>query len=434
MAKDDNDRHREGTLPTDPFGEADQDQLLDARLITLDQARNPPAERFLVGRLYPMGKASVTYGPSGVGKSSLLSQLAFKVAAGGGGAFLSMLMHDQEGGPVLIYSAEDTFEDWQRKAGAALVGCPDIDLSRALGRLYVIDKTEGIARLSESLQLRIEVAGATTTRRELRATPERLALIACAKKLGARFINIETASRLVDDEDNPSMAALIAAAGHIAAETGAAVNVSHHPTKAASKENDSSPESARGGGAFIANARTAVSLFPADEFVLAQLSEKGLKLSKSDVVVLGHAKSTSSVPPQDPIVLVRVGTPHGAVLQLPELMRADPQWAAAQASKAAREEQSRQDRFARLYDVVEELMRGGPVSLRPLRDHADKVGVPARDMETFARSAIGAGILRVAREDKSGRILALGLGRRPERAAPCDPREKAVPKDETFGG
>lgn len=411
--------HREGTRQCDPPAPAavaaapTLESALRPRLITLEDARHPPIEQFLVGSLYPLGKPSVTFGPSGVGKSSLIAQLAFRVAAGGSSSFLGMFLGDHGPAPVLIYSAEDTLEDWQRKAGAILRGCPDIDVESALQRLYVIDRTEGIARLSEIMQLRTGAGLESQTRKELRATPERLALIACAKQIGAKFINLETASRLVEDEDNSNMAALLAAAGHIAAETGAAVNISHHPTKAASRENDSSPESARGGGAFIANSRTAVSLFPADEAVLAKLAARGLRFAARDVLELKHAKSTSSVPPQDPIVLVRCTTPYGGVLQLPELVQGNPEQAAAHAEKRCRADAAKADRFRLLYDVVKEQKAGGPLSVRALRDQADRVGVITREMDAFTRSAIAEGVLKIGRTNKAGHVLDLDLGIRP---------------------
>jgi anti-sigma factor RsiW len=53
-----------------------------SRPLDLEAVRNPPREAFLIGRLFPRGKASVFYGPTTVGKSILLSQLAFGLAAG----------------------------------------------------------------------------------------------------------------------------------------------------------------------------------------------------------------------------------------------------------------------------------------------------------------------------------------------------------------
>jgi hypothetical protein len=395
---------------------------LVSRRITLEDARRPPVERFLVGSLFPFGKASVFYGPTGAGKSTFLSQLGFGVA-GGGRDFLGMRMHDEEGGPVLVYSAEDTFEDWQRKAAAVLSAC-DVNMEHALERLHVVDKSEGEARLSELVQLHVNLGAESTTRRERRPSPERLALIAHAMQLQARLVIIETTSRLVDDEDNANLSALLSACGHVAAETGAAVIVSHHPTKNAAKDNDSSLESARGGGAFTANSRCAVSIFPAEAQHLAQLEEKGLHFAPRDVLLLEQQKGTSSVPRQEPVVLVRCSTPFGAVLKLPHAALADPAQAAMHAARRELEQRRREVQLAGLYDLVEQLRNGGPVSKRKLRDHGPSIGVTKHDMDDFVDGAIAAGVIGADRRDASGRILALGLGKRPAgRATPRDPRE-----------
>lgn len=390
-----------------------------SRRISLERAKSPPAEHFIVGPLFPFGKASVVYGPQGAGKSALLSQLALKVASGGGGAFLGMLMHDQEGGAVLVYSAEDTFEDWERKAAAVLHSCPDVDVPRALERLHIVDKTEGIARLTELVQVRSDLGNEAVTRREPRATAERSALIAHARQLQARLVIIETASRLVDDEDNANFAALLAACGHIAAETGAAVLLSHHPTKNAAKDNDSSPEGARGGSAFINNSRTAVSLFPARPEHVAKLADQGLHFAEKDVLVLEHQKGTSSVPRQDPIVVVRCPTPHGAVLQLPKFVAADPTMAAAHARRAQREQQAHAAQLTALHDLVAELRASDAVSKNKLRPHAARLGVTKKNeaVDALVDRAIAAGVLKAGRRDSAGRLLSLELGTRPDQPA-----------------
>jgi hypothetical protein len=329
-------------------------------------------------------------------------------------------------GPVLVYTLEDTYEDWERKAGAVHFGCPDIDVARALEHLHIYENKEGFGRLTEIIQIRSDAGLESITRHEFRATPERLALIARAKQVGAVLIIIETASRLVEEETNEQFAALLSAAGHIAAETGAAVIISHHPTKAASKENDSSPEAARGGGAFINNSRTAVSLYPAAAEHVATLVERGLHFAEKDVLVFEHQKGTSSVPRQDPIVLIRCPTPYGAVLQLPESVASDPHQAAVHADRAARQQARDVERLATLYDVVAELRTGGPVSKNKLRPHHGRLGVVKNDVDALVDRALSARppVLRAARKDATGRILDLELGARPG-AARFDARATA---------
>lgn len=411
--------------PTGPLGEepppaeegAHQAIRSTIRRIALAEVEAPPVESFVVGNLFPFSKPSVVWGPSGAGKSTFLSQLAFKVAAGGGGTFLGMQMHDQDGAPVLVYSAEDNYDDWVRKAAAVRHGYRDIDIARAIKRLAVVDKSEGEARFTELVQTRIDLGGGSSvTRHERRPTEERRWLIEQAKKQGARLIIVETASRLVEEETNENMTALLSACGDVAAQSGAAVVVSHHPTKAAAADNDSRPESARGGGSFVNNSRCAVSLFPADARTLAQMKEqRGLDFAEGDVLMLEQKKGTSSVRAQKPIIVVRCSTPFGGVLQLPELIDQDPQQAAELARRAARQQQHQAERLADLFDKVAELKPLGPGSKNKLRSYHKDFGVSGKheDVDAFVDRAIAAGVLLIARKDSAGKVLSLDLGVRP---------------------
>ncbi len=255
-----------------------------------------------------------------MGKTAFLAQLVFTFAGHAGGVtnFLGMLV--REGGAALVYTLEDSYDDWVCKAAAfaaAYADKPDalVLLERALTRVHVADRTGVVARLSEVVQVRAGDKNTSVVRREPRHTPEWQAILDCAGRVGARLITIETTSRLVDDEDNASMAAFIGACGDLAAETGAAVITSHHWTKAASRENDPSPESVRGGGALINNSRKkAVSLFPATPKILERW---GGSFAADRLLTLEHTKSSSRVPKQENIALVRTPTPCGLVLMTP---------------------------------------------------------------------------------------------------------------------
>jgi RecA-family ATPase len=387
---------------------------LKLQQISSDHVREPPAERFAVGSLFPFGKASVLYAPQGAGKSALLAQLAFIFAGHDGfGTLLSMPI--REGGPVLVYTAEDSFDDWERKAAAFREAFGIEVVARALCNLYVADKTEGIARLSEVVQLRAGDKDSFILRREPRRTPEWHALRDAALAVGARLIIVETTSRLIDDEDNAGMAAFIGAGGHLAAETGAAVVVSHHPTKAASRSNDSSPESARGGGALINNSRTAVSLFPAQVEVAARWSAF---FSPEHVLVLEHTKSTSSVPRQPPIVVVRCPTRYGAVLKLPDeaIRDVSPSALASRRDDEARQIAEKVERLQRLHDVATRLKAFGPLSANKLVEHRDELGVAKHKVGHLVEEGIAEGVLEVVRRDSSGRILDMKVGPRPKLA------------------
>src|SRR5229473_1282219 len=377
-----------------------------AQRLSLEDAKAPPVERFILGSMIPLEKTSVFFGPTSIGKSALIAQIAFHLAAGS--ESLWGLPLPPGGTPVLIYSAEDTLDDWKRKA-AATRRAGGIDMDRALSRLYVIDKTEGVARLSEVVTVRTEglVKGESISRRIARPTEEQDLIIAEAKRVGARLLVVETASRLVDEEDNANFAALMAALGRISRLTGAAILLSHHATKAASKENDSAIESARGGGALIANARNALSLFPADE---EQAKPYRDRFPAEDIAVLVHGKGTSSTRRHAPIVLVRCDATYGAVFRLPDDAELSPEMAQGNAERLERQRRREAEELARLYDVVAHTLPMKPaISPSWLRDNAAKdIGVSKHRVEALVNRALGSGVLKVARRSERGITLALG--------------------------
>lgn len=371
------------------------------RTLSLDAIYSPPAEQFLLGRLAPLAKSTVLFGPTGAGKSAVLGQLVFAIASRAPSLWgLAVGVH----GPVLVVSAEDSHEDWQRRASAIHYGT-DADVERALADVHVLDLTEGEARLSEV----VTVHALDGTRRQSRATELAERIVAFAHKVGAVLVVIETASRLVEDEDNASFAALQSALGRIARATGAAVVVSHHATKAASRENDSSIESARGGGALIANARNAIALYPADAKVAGQLAER---FPPEDVFELHHGKSTSSTRREDALVLVRVGTPSGAVFMLPQDVEASPEIIAAAKARHEKARALEREELRRLFQFCEDVLpTRSTLSLSRsfLVDecHAE-LKLSRRRTAALVERAVQLGILREGKRTERGVALVLG--------------------------
>lgn len=400
--------------------------------LSLDRVKNPPRELFVLGNLIPLRKVSVFYGPTSIGKSAAAAQIVLAFASGTESLWGLPIHRDERsgeiGGPVLVYSVEDTREDWERKAGAVLVA-GGIDVEKALSRFQVLDRTEGMARFSEEVTLRepdFAIPSRTVTRKVTRATPERERLIAMARKDGVKLILVETASRLVDDEDNSSFSALQAALGHVARETGAAVLLTHHPTKAATKENDSAVESARGGGALIANGRNALSLFPADSDAKKPYQDR---FPGEDIVVLTHGKPTSSTRRMPPIVLIRTDATWGAVFRLPEEVQLTGEQQARNTERIAQEREEEAEKLRRLYSVVEKYLPTRPkISPSWLRDHHYKeIKVPkngAAGVEALITRAIALGFLRVASQSDRGITLALGF----------DPRKPIVASNDDLRG
>jgi hypothetical protein len=369
------------------------------RRLTLDAVHRPPVERFLLGRMVPLAKSSVLFGPTGAGKSAWLAQLVFAVAGRASSLHgLAVGTH----GPVLVVSAEDSFDDWQRKAGAVHYGT-DLDVESAIEDVHVRDLTDGEARLSEVVTVRDDDA----TRRVSRATAMQDEVIAQARSVGAVLVVVETASRLVEDEDNASFSGLQSALGRIARKTGAAVIVTHHATKAASKDNDSSIENARGGGSFVYNARNALTLFPAEPDVARPYADR---FAPPDLFVLSHGKATSSTKREDSIVLARVGTAHGAVFRLPDEIESSPERAGEMTARRERARTAEVELLRRLYALVESLLPTRPsISPSYLYDerHGD-LGIPKRRARALVEAAITEGILKVGKRTDRGVTVVLG--------------------------
>jgi hypothetical protein len=383
--------------------------VLTTERLILDDALHPPREEFVLGSMIPFGKASVLFGPSSVGKSAAAAQMMFAFAAGADGLWGLPLYPG--GGPALVYTAEDSLDDWRRKA-AAIHRDGSIDVVRAMTRLHIIDKSDGVARLSEVVTVR----ALDTTRRVAQPTAEQDALILAALGIGARFLLVETASRLVEDEDNANMSALQSALGRIARETGAAVLTTHHPTKAASKDNDDAVESARGGGAFTMNARNVLSLFPAKPEAAKPYADR---FPSDDLVTLTHGKPTSSTRAHAPIVLVRCDAVHGAVLRLPDEVALSPEQAQRNTKRVEQDRQREWEQLRHLYAKVEDFLQSGPVSRFMLHQRHGELGLPRDAVYPLVEVALARGTLTVATRNKRG--ITLGLGPDPRRAINGDP-------------
>lgn len=387
--------------------------------ITLADVLAPPVETMLLGNTLPRGKVSVFYGPSGVGKTAVVAQIAFSLAAGEGQLW-GLRLHEG-GGHVLVYSLEDSLDDWRLKA-AAIHKAGGIQVEPALARLHIIDKTEGTARLSEVVTTREDNAGGHTMRRRALPTEERDRLIATARKLGAILLVVETASRLVDDEDNAHFSALQSDLGYVARSTRAAVLLTHHSTKAAVKDNDQALESARGGGALVYNARNALALFPAETKDAGPYCDRW---PATDIFILHHMKTTSSTRKQAPITLVRCDGTFGGVFHRPGDVQASPEQARATAARIEQEQLREMEALGRLFDLVERTLPTRPtISPSWLRDncHSD-LGLPKHGVGALVRRALDLGYLREKSSNERG--LAVTLGRDPRQAVNARPCSRA---------
>ena len=391
-----------GGAAAESVGEPARTRIRPVRL-SLEDVRHPSREQFVLGSMFPFGKSSAFFGPTGVGKTALEAMIAVAYAAGA--QSLWGLALPPGGGAVLVWTVEDTLDDWKRKL-AAIAEAGGFDVERALERIHIVDRTEQIVRLCEVATVRVDEDGKSITRRRYRLTQEHADLVDDIRETAATYVPIDTTSRLVDDEDNAHFAGLQSALGAAARVTGAAVVPSHHATKAATRENDSAIESARGGGAFTANARNAVSLFPAEPDVAAAYEDR---FQAEDLFTLAHGKATSSTKRQQPLTLVRCSTSWGAVFRLPGEIVRSPEEDAIHNARMEVERQREREQLGRLYDVVAEKLRIGPVSPSRLRDGVTAIGVRKQDLEALVLTACKRGVLRTS-PFPNGRGVALELG------------------------
>ena len=215
------------------------------------------------------------------------------------------------------------------------------------------------------------------------------------------------------------MSALQSALGRGARLTGAAYLTTHHPTKAASKENDASPESARGGGAFVNNSRNGLSLFPANDAEAKKWEDRFLA---DDLVVLGHAKPTSSTRRQPPLTLVRCDATYGAVFRLPDEVAYTPEEAQRNTIRLDQQREAKWEQLGRLYDVVAKGLKLGDVSPTKLRDYyIDEIGVSRRQLPALLLLAFEKKVLTKLPAKGRGERLGLGLDpRKPISASAAD--------------
>lgn len=389
-------------------------------LITLQDLASPPTETTILGGAIPLGKTTAFYGPTSIGKSAALAQLAFAVASGAESLWGLPLMPG--GGAVLIYTAEDSLDDWKRKA-ATLAVAGGVNVVAAIERTWIIDKTEGVARLSELVSVSTKRDDFMVVRHQAQPTEEQDALIAAAKAVQAKLVIVETASRLVDEEDNAHFSALQSALGRIGRETGAAVAISHHVTKDAARNNDQSLEAARGGGALIANARNALALFPADDRQAAAVgAERGANFDPADLFVLVHTKSSSSKLKNPDVVLVACKGTLGRFFRRPEELALTPEERAVNTERQRERLEKEREQLQRLWNFVAQYRETQPyVTMTWCRDRCKEIGLPKHVVERVFNLAVAEerGVLVLWKSDGKGKSYR--LGRDPSQSPPAEP-------------
>lgn len=191
---------------------------------------------------------------------------------------------------ALIMTAEDEPEDYRRKA-YSLLNCPEppTTANKAQNRINIwnlrgtgkklIEKKTGL--VLPNLTFATEV-------------------IEAVKADGAQIVFVETLSRFLEEEDNSQISAAIACTDHIAQQTGCAVVLIHHTSKASAQgvergEIEMDQYHGRGGGALADSCRSVLGIQRANRSERINLSGH---TPDDSVICVRHLKN--SYGPQRP--------------------------------------------------------------------------------------------------------------------------------------
>jgi hypothetical protein len=202
-----------------------------------------PQRSWIYGRHYIRKFTSATVAPGGLAKTSLVLVEAIAIALKR--PLLSLLPIEQT--QVWIWNGEDPAEEIERRI-AAICQYYEIDARTLEGRLFLnsgrVDPiklaavTRGSIALDNSLQ---DDLIATITENEI----------------GLAIFDPFISTHTVPESDNTNIDAVVKRFGHIADETGAAVELVHHVRKAGNGQSDTTVDDARGASALINAVRSA---------------------------------------------------------------------------------------------------------------------------------------------------------------------------------
>jgi hypothetical protein len=354
-----------------------------------------PPPRFLWDAMVIAGEVTTLTGSTGAGKSKLLCGLAVSIAAGLG----EFLGQPIESGTVAVISGEDGVEFYRRqiKAWCAFLG---VEHESVRSRISIYHLPSVIVE-GQASTLTIHARGGLTVNAMLvdalvRSLNREGVLYAAHEEQHSadepiptdplRLVIAETASTLAaGDESNEAMRELIRALAAIPRRvlSAPAVIVTHHTTKAAMTARKALDLGAgRGGGAFVANARGALTL----------------GMEEGEGLQLRCQKLRDGLPaPPVPLVFRPVdvdGFPTAVLAPAENAQRAaGANGAASPTPEAVRRLRARQIavllRTVGTYEAV-----GEPLSRHALEKHADVRAVVARDVvRGLVDKLIGAGAL-----------------------------------------
>lgn len=245
--KDENDRHREGTLSSDPLhdtepmttpGESGTANLETRwQKLTFENLTNPPPpRRWLLQGILPLGKVGMLAAEGGAGKTMALCQLALSVATGK--AWLGAWNVAREGvGKVLVVLGEEDAEEANRRMyyAARAMKLTDAEKEQAADLIQTITLAGVPCAMLET----------DRSKNSQRDSDFAVWLLEKAKKAdGLTLVILDPLSRFagIDSEkDNAAATRFVQAAEAVAVATRATVLVAHHTNQSARGEQKGEP-------------------------------------------------------------------------------------------------------------------------------------------------------------------------------------------------
>lgn len=318
----------------------------------------PPARRWLLDELLPLGVVGLLAAGGGVGKSFLIQQLGIAIATGR--PFLGMEVG--EPGGVLILAAEDERDELHRR------------LHRIVGRMR--DDGDLTDADLELLRDRLFIASRVGEDNRLTSEHERVILRTCVgDRIAAlvdelpdvKLIVLDPVSRFRGGDENANEAAtrFVEAVESLRSATGATVLLAHHVSKDGLRAEAEalSAESLRGASALVDGVRWAAAMA-----TLRKDAAKDYGIDREDAgryVRLDVVKNNYAAPWQG----MWLERSCGGVLVPTELSQ-----------RKARDERKAEDRYGEVLPKLQGLIRqrqekGTPLTKRKLRDYAGKSGM-----------------------------------------------------------
>ena len=202
-----------------------------------------PRRSWIYGRHYIRKFTSATVAPGGLAKTSLVLVEAIAIALKR--PLLGIVPIEQT--KVWIWNGEDPAEEIERRI-AAICKHYEIDAKHLEGRLFL-----NSGRV-DPIRLAAVTRGAVTLDTSLH---DDLIATITNNEIGLAIFDPFISTHTVPESDNTNIDAVVKRFGHIADETGAAVELVHHVRKAATGQSETTVDDARGASALVNAVRSA---------------------------------------------------------------------------------------------------------------------------------------------------------------------------------